>query len=207
MEESLPTGRVPLPSSVTKDLLRASASRSSRGGTSMTPTPRHAVAAEGQRSSPLKLSSPSVDKERPRPSSSKRQSRPSSDRRRIRDMETSDDERGTNVKSGNSQLDDSDGSDGFSILETVPRAGPSRLVHGPRRDSTDPLVLDARARSSISSSPPASSLRSASASSSHHSRPMPIAKYKGAPYVEIPYIPLATLRRYSKPAKDRKSVV
>lgn len=201
VEEALPARRVPIPSSVTKDLLRASASgsRSSRGGTSMTPTPRHAIATEGHRSTPLKVLSSSVEKQRPVPSSFRNDSRPSSDPKRIIVMDTSDDEEATGVKSDESDTDDSDRS---SILETAPRAGPSRHMHGPRSLSTDPLVLAARARSSTSLSPPPA-LPESSATSSYRSSPIPFVKYNGAPYVEIPYIPLARLKRYSKPNNVR----
>ena len=200
IEESLPSARVPLPSSVTKDLLRASASRSSRGGTSMTPTPRQTtnkeargsvaataariIAPGDERGASTSSSSRARTEKSPVPyaSSSRSPLQPGRVKSKRGDYE--------NAEEIDSVVGDSDGS---AMFEAVPHAGPSRRAHGPRSESTDPLILDAGTLSPASSSSltplPSSSVR--------------IANYKGAPYVEIPYLPLNRLKRYSNTANIR----
>lgn len=78
-----------------------------------------------------------------------------------------------------------------SVIE-VPIAGPSESAsvptHGPRRESTDPILAD--------------DLFPSSPSSSSSSLPRQ-RRYRGAPYVDIPLLPLHQVRKYSKPANCR----
>lgn len=189
VEEALPGGRVPVPSSVTKDLLRATVSRSSRAGTSLTPVSKRMAAMDnresGRRTDVATLRERSIKS----PSRSRPNPKASSSSEPARAQRASTGGRGNLLDT--LFLDDSDSDDSFVIeaVEPVPRAGPSRSTHGPRTEVSVPLFLDAR---TVSSS-----------SSRHHSSPVRIARYKDAPYVEIPYIPLAILKRYDKPTKCR----
>lgn len=185
VEEAIPAGRVPLPSSVTKDLLRASAPRSSRGGTSMTPTPASVVARETRKTATNGIST--VDR-KGTSSSARFQSGQSSSSRADRHQRRIVGEGG--YEDAREPISIDSDSDDSLMLTALPRAGPSRLAHGPRQETSESLVSDARALSSNSSS-------------LHHSPPKSIAKYKGAPYVEVPYRPLNTLRRYTKPLTTR----
>lgn len=187
IEEALPIRRSPMPESVTKEFLRASASRSSRAGTSQTPTPRANKEGNRPQSGLESVVTTAIAKPRIPTSLSSISSRPN-----LAEEEGREDPASVTIEKKGTEKDGATLSDDSSVIEIVPRAGPSRHSHGPPKQSSEPLLKDARTPSSHVSPPPVNT-----------DLIVRTRKYKGAPIVEISYLPLLKLKKYPIPENCR----
>lgn len=179
IEETLMGARTPVSHSVKKDLLRptSSQSRTLSAGDRHTATPPHGSLKTGPRVSTTVTPEKTISASDPTPLNKSAAS--TSKSRSLR--------KSTNDGISNARPDNLGEGSSTTVATRTLRPGDTQTVHGPLANLNDPLFID---------------LVSSASSSSSRSAPR-IAKYKGAPFVEVPLLPLHRLRQYTKPDSRR----
>jgi hypothetical protein len=195
-------GRTPLPKSAFRELLQASPSTRSTGArtTTLTPTPsdesifrKRSLLAPKHSGRPRKLAG-AEENQQPVAGNSKHAQSAGPSSRAVQPPRSS---RSRDVIDIDEDSAEDDGTEIVAqrIVEEDPRN--SKPTHGPRPNQI-PINIDL--------DDDQLDIQSLSSSSIHSNRPRPkrtIRKCTGAPYIELPFLPLSTLKRFTLPTGIR----
>jgi hypothetical protein len=199
-------GRAPLPRSARRDLLLASPSRRSAGSRTATLTPTPSEIHHRRTGSLLAIhhsSAPGTIDEEGKPGKQLEQPTLASSEvpvseKAIPSNASSSTSPSTIVIDVNVDQDDFEDDEPEIIVQRKVEAEPSKSTHGPRALAQDLIDIDSDFDQVDIPSSSSSSIHSFPS----HRQPA-IRKHKGAPYVEIPFLPLSRLKNYTFPTGTR----